>query len=130
MPPQRPNNLSAFLGRITRNLSLDMIRNRNSLRREGARTTAALDELSESVPSPELTGSSIELEELTAVINKFIGELKPEARKVFLRRYWYLCTPAEIADAYGISIDKVYKILQNTRAKLKEYLRKEGLFCA
>ena len=126
IPPQRPLKLSAFLGRITRNLSFNRLKTRNALRRGGSETVLTLDELSESIPASERTGEGLELEELTAVLDKFLGNLDPEARRIFMRRYWYFSKPAEIASAFGISEHKVYKSLQRTRAKLKDFLRKEG----
>ena len=46
MPPQRPSVLSAFLGRITRNLSLDRYKAARAEKRGGDSFPAALDELS------------------------------------------------------------------------------------
>ena len=126
MPPQKPSKLSAFLGRITRNLSIDRLKSRNALRRGGTETSASLEELGESIPASERTGAAVELSELTAALNRFLKQLDPEARRIFMRRYWYFCKPADIASAFGISEDKVYKSLQRTRAKLKDFLRKEG----
>ena len=69
----------------------------------------------------------MELEELTTAMNRFLTGLNPEARRIFMRRYWYFCKPAEIASAFGISEDKVYKSLQRTRTKLRDFLQEEGL---
>ena len=49
MPDQRPAVLSAFLGRITRNLAIDCIKAKNRLKRGGGEAALALDELEECI---------------------------------------------------------------------------------
>ena len=50
MPPKRPEFLGGFLGRITRNLSLDRLRRRRAARR-GGEAVLALEELSDCLPA-------------------------------------------------------------------------------
>ena len=45
IPPQRPQNLAAFLGKITRNLSIDVYRRSSTEKRGGGEMELALDEL-------------------------------------------------------------------------------------
>lgn len=52
-------------------------------------------------------------------LNVFLGDLTPETRVIFLRRYWYVETVAEIAERYCIPERKVRKLLNCTRAKLQ-----------
>lgn len=42
----------------------------------------------------------------TNFLNVSLGYLTPETRVIFLRRYWYVETAAEIAERYGISENK------------------------
>ena len=53
MPPKRPNVLSAFLGKITRYISLDRWKRRSASKRGGGQTTLALEELEECVSGGE-----------------------------------------------------------------------------
>ena len=46
---------------------------------------------------------------------------------IFLRRYWYLDTVAQIARRYGITESKVKMQLSRTREKLRLFLQKEGI---
>ena len=46
---------------------------------------------------------------------------------IFLRRYWYLDTVAEIAHRYGMTESKVKTSLHRTRGKLHTFLEKEGI---
>ena len=61
-------------------------------------------------------------------IESFLQTLSKESRLIFLRRYLYVDTVAEIAIRYGISESKVKLQLHRTRAKLSEHLKKEGIF--
>ena len=66
--------------------------------------------------------------ELGMLLDAFLRTLTPENRVVFLRRYWYVDTIAEIAVRYGLSESAVQMRLSRTRAKLCTYLEKEGIF--
>ena len=48
-------------------------------------------------------------------------------RRVFLCRYWYLDSVADVAARFGFSQSKVKSMLARTRKKLLEHLKKEGL---
>ena len=51
MPPKRPNCLATFIGKITRNLSLDKFRKYSAEKRGLGQTEIALSELDDVVPS-------------------------------------------------------------------------------
>ena len=65
--------------------------------------------------------------ELRDTMERFLEGLSKETRLIFLRRYLYLDTTAEIAARYGISESKVKTQLHRTRAKLRSHLEKEGI---
>ena len=124
IPPQRPKVLQTFLARITRNLSLDRWR-RNHARKRDSGGFLALEELEECVPGSD--GNMSEDIAIRDALNGFLGSLKPEHRKIFLRRYWYLSPVKEIAEDYSISESKVKMILLRTREKLIVHLEREGI---
>ena len=126
MPPHRPNILSAFLGRITRRLSIDKWRTLNAGKRGGGQLTLALEELNECIPSGSDPAAAVELQELTAAIDRFLDSLPDLERHVFLCRYWYLHTISAIAERFSFSESKVKSMLHRTRSKLRTYLEKEG----
>ena len=68
-----------------------------------------------------------ETAELTAEIEKFLGTLSREKKRIFLMRYWSFMTVAEIAENLGIGESKVKVTLMRTREKLKQFLEKEGI---
>ena len=45
---------------------------------------------------------------------------------MFVRRYWFLDSVADIAKRYGISESKVKTTLFRCRNRLREHLNKEG----
>ena len=69
-----------------------------------------------------------EAREIAAAMETFLMTLSKESRLIFLRRYLYVDTVAEIAARYGISESKVKTQLHRTRAKLHTHLAKEGIY--
>lgn len=127
IPPQRPNRLSAFLAKITRNLSLDRYRRRTAQFRGFGQLPLALEELEWSIPSPGSVESMAEAAELTASLERFLYSQSKEKRQVFLLRYWYFRTIEEIADQQQMSQNKVTSMLFRMRKELKKHLEKEGI---
>lgn len=127
MPPQKPARLAAFLGKITRNLSLHRYEKRSAQKRGSGEMALALEELGECVSSREGTEQVIDAAILTEVINHFLASLSKEHRKIFMRRYWYLSSIKEIAEDYHMTESKVKMVLLRTRNELKLQLEKEGI---
>lgn len=127
MPPHRPGILSAFLGKLTRRISLNKWRRSSAQKRGGGEVTLALEELSECIPSGESVEEYVEGKELARSLNTFIGSLPETERDVFVARYWFLASVKEVADKFGFTESKVKSMLLRTRKKLKERLQEEGL---
>ena len=126
MPPHRPSALSAFLGKLTRRISIDRWRKRSAAKR-GGELAAALDELNECVPSHENVEQDVLAADLEKRINTFVNDLPTAERRVFLCRYWYLESIPEIAARFGFSESKVTTMLHRLREKLRARLQLEGL---
>ena len=123
IPPERPYNLKAFLGRITRQLSINRLEKNLAKKRGEGQYMLALDELSECISDSESDFNSLELRD---ALNGFLHSLPDEARRVFIRRYWHMSSISEIARDFGMSESKVKSLLMRTREKLKKYLLREG----
>lgn len=126
IPPGEPKRLSAFLGKITRNLSLNRYNQLTALKRGGGSREIALEELEECVPAAGDVQREVEDAELAELINGFLDKLSRESRIIFMRRYWYFCTVSEIAEDMHIGESKVKMSLSRTRKKLKQFLEKQG----
>ena len=127
IPPKRPAKLSAFLGKITRNFALNRYEKYTAEKRGGGEVPIALDELAECIPDPHSVEQMVDNRILVDKLNVFLGTLPAEARRIFMRRYWEVCSIPEIAEIYGISESKVKVSLFRTRGKLKTFLEKEGI---
>lgn len=128
IPPNKPKQLSAYVGRLTRNAAIDKLKRRTAEKRGGdSNRDVVLDELAEVIPD----NSSVELEqerrELVEEINRFLKKLPTLKRNIFVRRYWYCDSVKEIAADYGIGESNVSVILNRTREKLRVYLNKKGM---
>ncbi len=125
IPPTRPKSLMAFVCRIARNLSLKRLESMSRQKRSGA-TLVSLDELAE-VLSDESIASDVSDEELGRLISDFLRDQKADARNVFIRKYYFFDSVADIAARYSFTESKVKNMLHHTRKKLKEYFIKEGV---
>ncbi|MGL5255368.1 MAG: RNA polymerase sigma factor [Brevinema sp.] len=127
MPPKRPNRLSTFLGKITRNLSLNKYEKYAAEKRGFGQVTMALDELQDCIPDAGSVEQTIEDAALVEIFNRFLATLPMNTRKIFVRRYWYLSPVKEIAADYSFSESKVKMTLLRARNELKQILEKEGI---
>lgn len=127
IPPRKPKRLAAFLGKITRNLSLDVYRHYTAEKRGGGEMSLALEELGDCVSSLESLDDHADEMVLVDTLNRFLASLSAEHRKIFMRRYWYISSVKEIADDYGITESKVKMSLLRSRNQLKAVLEKEGI---
>lgn len=128
MPPHRPENLPAFLGKITRQLSLKKWREKNAQKRGGGELPLALEELEECIPSASSINSLLEAKELVRIINAFLDTLPADERRVFLCRYWYFDSISDISSRFRFGQSKVKMMLKRTRDKLLLRLREEDIW--
>lgn len=128
IPPERPNKLSAFLGRITRNLALHVWEKRQAEKRGGGQFDIVLSELEELLSDG---GSNVERQieaaSITEALNRFLSEQSDANRRLFVRRYWHTDRLEEIAADLGMSVSKAKSILFRMRKNLKIHLEQEGI---
>ena len=127
MPPHKPTALAAFLGAITRRISLDKWR-RKSAQKRGGEFVLSLNELEECIPDGKSIDDRITTANLAEVLNAFLYTLPETECNVFLRRYWHFDSIGTICARYGFGQSKVKMMLLRTREKLLTYLEKEGIF--
>lgn len=126
IPPNRPQVLRLFLGRITRNLSLSMWRAKMADFRGGGEVALALDELAECVSEGTNPEMLLQTKQLHQIVSDFLKSEPQNSRVIFLRRYFYLESSKEIALRLGTSDANVRMILSRTRKRLKKCLETEG----
>ncbi len=126
IPPNRPNVLSTYLGKITRNLALDRYRKRCADKRGGGEIELILDELSDCSAGGDHIEQEIEQKELVQAINDFLGTLSQKKCNLFLCRYWYAMPVSAIASSFGMTEGNVSVTLCRIRNKLRKYLAERG----
>jgi RNA polymerase sigma-70 factor (ECF subfamily) len=122
VPPNRPTVFRAFLGKITRNLSLNKYKEQRTIKRGGGEIPLLLSELNDSVPSSSSVEDELEMKELVNAINDFLSTMDVINRSVFLRRYFYVDSIEKIAKHFKMSESKIKSMLLRTRKSLKAYL--------
>ncbi|MBO4837928.1 MAG: sigma-70 family RNA polymerase sigma factor [Lachnospiraceae bacterium] len=125
IPPHRPEHLLPFLGRIVRRRAIDRYRRETADKRGGSEMALALEELENSLAGGGTPEEIWESKALAEAVAEFVRGLKEPARGIFIRRYWYLDTAAEIAAHIGSSPARVGMILTRTRRKLAAYLKEK-----
>ena len=125
IPPQRPEHFFAYIAKICRNFALKRI-DWQKAKKRNAEVVALTQEMENCIPDTYRDMEADE-RELGRILDAFLRTLTPENQMVFLRRYWYVDTIAEIAVRYGISESAVQMRLNRTRSKLAMYLAKEGI---
>lgn len=127
IPPHRPLILSTFLGKIARRTALKRWQQSHALKRGGGELPLALEELSQFLTGGTSPEAAVENAELTRILNEFLRNLPKQERTVFVCRYWYLDSIADIAGRFGFTQSKVKSMLARTRKKLYNTLIKEGI---
>ena len=125
IPPQRPEHFFAYIAKICRNFALKRI-DWQKAKKRNAEVVTLTQEMENCIPDT-YRDREADARELGRILDAFLRTLTPENQMVFLRRYWYVDTIAEIAVRYGISESAVQMRLNRTRSKLAMYLAKEGI---
>ena len=123
IPPCRPNILSAYIGKIVRNLAFDKYNASHAQKRGGYEVPLVLDELAQIVSVDPVEEDKTDL---TEAINSFLRQLPKQKRQIMVSRYWYCQSVKEIAQRFEMSDNQVSVTLNRLRNKLKQYLTKEG----
>ncbi len=127
IPPQKPEVLGAYVGKLTRRKAIDRLRERDAVKRGGGAVRLAFEELGECIPAGGGVEEELLRRELAGAVRRFVHALGQTERNVFLLRYWYVCPVAEIAGRLGFSESKVKSMLLRTRKKLRAFLEREGI---
>lgn len=126
MPDLWPERLPSFLGRITRNLAFNRYQHGRAEKRGGGETALVLDELAGCVSGRDSAEQLLDRQELARALNSFVRDLPEEKRRIFVRRYWYADSIADIAGDCGLLRGTVSKALERMRRQLRTYLRERG----
>lgn len=126
IPPQRPQILRTFLGKLTRNISINRYHFENAKKRK-APVTLVLDEVAECIPDPESEVRVADEIALADALNGFLATLTETARIAFVKRFFYCESVRDIARDLDLTEVNVKVLLHRTRKKCKAYLLEKGV---
>lgn len=126
IPPQRPKFYFAYLAAICRHFSLNRVDWHLAAKRS-AQVVTLTQEMELCIPDT-MQEAQLESRELRRTLESFLEGLSRENRLIFLRRYLYADSIAEISQRYGITESKVKTQLHRTRTKLWDHLKQEGIY--
>lgn len=125
VPPANPANLTAYIAAIARKQALKRLEQQSAKKRSAA-ALVPLEELAEILPDERFAPDADD-GEVSRLISSFLRAQTADVRNVFLRRYYFFDSVAEIAKRFSFTESKVKNLLFRTRNKLKDYLTKEGI---
>lgn len=126
IPPDRPDSLKSYVARVSRNLALDRY-DYNTAEKRSTALTEAFEELEPCLPEAGDYDHVERAGEFRAFINGFLRSLAEETRVIFVLRYWYGYSLAEIASQLSVSEPKIKSSLFRTRNRLLAEMTKEGM---
>ena len=126
IPPEEPKSLKAYLGTLARNISLDRYRKMKTEKRGGNEVSLCLEEAEEFLADTKSVSEEYEKREFVAFLNGFLRSLPERDCDIFVRRYFYCDSTADIAKRFALKEPHVLVILSRTRKRLKNALEKGG----
>lgn len=124
IPPDCPENLYAYVCRITRNLSLKRLRFNLAAKRSPL-SVIPISEIEDFLPDE--TQTEAENIRIGEILNDFLRNEREDSRNVFIRKYWFFDSISDISLRYSFSESKVKSMLFHARKRLAEKLKKEGI---
>lgn len=126
MPPDQPLSLGAFLGRITRNVSISRWRSAHAKKRSRG-MEVLLSELDECIPDTANVEQAVERRELARLLGRWLDSLPAEDCVLFVRRYWYAEAVHALAREHRCTQNQMAQKMMRLRRQLKLFLEQEGV---
>ena len=121
MPPKWPQNLGTYLGKLTRNISINRLK---ALRREcrNRDLTLSFEELEDVIPAPDDTDAAV----ICGWLDEYLSTLSQQDRQLFVGRYWFNHPVKELARHYGMTPNAATKRITRVREGLRDFLKERG----
>ena len=127
IPAAEPGNLLAYLAKTTRNIALKRLAYHHAQKRDSG-IVLVLDELAEVLPARGTAEDAVAEGLLMQAVNDFLRyKASKVERNLFLRRYFWGDSIADLRKRFGYSESKTKSILHRTRTKLRAYLETRGV---
>lgn len=126
IPPTIPVSLKAFLGKIIRDISINRyLRDHAQKRYNGMQVI--LDELEECIPSAFDVQQKLEQQELSELINAWLGTLSHVDAVLFVKRYYFGDPVKELAKLQNCTENQMAQKMMKLRNSLKKFLISRGI---
>ncbi|MBQ2945157.1 MAG: sigma-70 family RNA polymerase sigma factor [Clostridia bacterium] len=122
IPPANPNPLLSFVCKIVRNLSLKRYE-QNTAKKRNSAYDLSLSEIGDFVSAKENVEAENERKELLAAVEGFLKTISTENRVIFMRRYWFFDSCADVGKRVGLSEKAVTVRLTRLRKEMRDYLK-------
>ena len=126
IPPNKPEHLTPYVGRIARNFALDRYRYNHAACRDSG-GDVLLSEIGEIVSDTAAAEDESMAALVASSVSDFLRTRSAEERRLFVRRYWYGDSVDEIARESGITPNGASVKLHRMRTRLKAYLEERGI---
>lgn len=126
IPPNRPDNLAGYICVLARRIGINRYRHNTRIKRGGG-YTLLLSELEDSIPD-QSEAYEEDGEKIAQVLSDFVKEMDAQSRVLFVRRYLFCESTTSLSKRFDLSENTVAVKLFRIRKRLKEKLRKEGIF--
>ena len=125
IPPEEPQSLGAFVGKITRRRAVDKFRRTTAGKRRSG-LLVRFEELSECL-ADSTAENALDSMVLRDTLNAFLEAEAPEDRAMFVLRYWYGYDYRLVAKQLGTTAGRVRTRLCRMRSRLRETLAAAGI---
>lgn len=126
IPPDNPWALRAYLGKITRRLSISRYR-KNHAEKRNSEMEVLLEELDQCIPDSSTPEQELEAKELGEIISDWLIQLPEQQKKLFVRRYWFGDSLEQLSKEFELPKRLISQRLSRMRGKLKVYLEQQGV---
>ena len=125
IPPNDPQNLSAYICAVARRISINRLKF-NKRKKRNSDYTTMLSELGDCIPDRGKELFECESDQLELILLAFLKDLHADTRVLFIRRYVFMESVAELSERFDIKPNVISSKLFRARKKLKAILRREG----
>ena len=125
IPPERPDNLPAYLSEVVRRLSINKSRANNAWKR-GKNVQIVGEEFLSTVEDGTDLAAQFDAKRAGGLISDFLRASSKNDRKIFIMRYWLGMSIEQISSQTGFGESKIKVTLHRMRKKLAAELGKEG----
>jgi RNA polymerase sigma-70 factor (ECF subfamily) len=128
IPPAKPNKFQVFCARIMRNIAIDRFRKHTASKRIPSELVVSLNELDNCMTYESSMEDQYAIREMSRILNSYLRAQSATDEFMFVCRYYYMDSVANIAKMLDMNEKAVYRKLVEMRNELKALLEKEGLY--